>query len=69
MMTTGATTATSNARQDGSPNPTSAHAARRCPRGSVPSTVIATATTGTKMLISGAIPARGSAIAIASASA
>jgi hypothetical protein len=33
------------------------------------STVAATATTGTTMLIRGAIPARGSAIAMASASA
>ena len=67
-MTTGPTTATTSARQDGSPNPTSAHAARRRPRRTVTSTVTATATTGTAMLINGAMPACGRARAIASAS-
>ena len=67
-MAIGPTTATTSARQEGSPNPTAAHAARRSPGRVVTSTVTATATTGTAMLISGAIPACGSARAIASAS-
>ncbi len=67
-MTNGPTTATSSSRHDGHPNPTSAHTARRSPRRTVASTVTATATTGTAMLISGAMPACGSASAIASAS-
>jgi hypothetical protein len=67
-MTTGPATATTSARQDGSPNPMATHAARRRPGRIVTSTVIATATTGTAMLISGAIPACGSARAIVNAS-
>ena len=67
-MANGPTTATTSARQDGNPNPTAAHAARRRPGRIVTSTVIATATTGTAMLISGAMPACGSARAIDNAS-